>query len=1240
MDDEEKAEAVRARNAFANLSGDAVSRYELIGDAKETNGLYFLYDGKGNLTEKQYVFCATGLMDFSWLEKIGVNCGLKVGVIGAYNSFEEAWEVGLGAKFTVSSGREWMVIGRIGFKSGKLNTISLEVNSEIPIGPVVFTRIKIGVTGMADNVQTYSPGLGVAFGPEINFGALVSPVAKVLGLKVGSFRVVEVDVSGDVSSDFNDVNLSVEGKLFGLLEIKGGWKRENGNYNEISLSVGTKNSATFNFCVSGSVGWSSDQLTVKGSFDGSFKWDFTALGVTWVGVNVGGGISVVYNQIDTRKTLSVAVNGRAQVKVAFIKVGVNVSKSWFFDLSSNRGYDCINTGLESAERPGYVGERVPLRDGNVAPAAEFDGERLGSYSWTATDFAAAGKMYITVAAQYSLSDVEWVLYDANGNAYTSENAEGVVEVEKVSYSQLELSVENPVQGVWTMDVYGSKKWNGEVLIYAEAGDPIETDLRIVALDKTSVTVEYQAHATGENYLAALYIERADQPEDEYEGIILDYLLATEGDGYRQVTVNLPEDIQGGEYRFYIMAQSTNSSEIAYSAKTEAVEVMRRTADLNVTDCHVELQADNPQQAKVFFTVNNLGIEDAHDFLVEILLGDSEINLEDDLVVNSSRISLAAGTSQEFELSLDIPEDYLGEMAVMSIRLDQEKKIDEGIFEHDNAYVKTLSFARLDATSTTKTIKWKAVGGAVSYDLEYAIERNWGNDVLIRGLAGTSTKIELAPGCYGFRIIPHDANGEIIEEGIQEWNGDFKFSDSYGLTLNAGEKTASTEVFALLDGFYDWSNIDLGNFSGTLMLNEVDGKREGVDQKQASIKIVNGKAKKSSVPTDLLLETGLYYFTAKSTKSSSADTALSFSLSGDLLPNEDASRNLLSLPDNVDENGAFAETLNGWIDRLGTSDTWEYLVEDAGELCLSVNSPETLQGSLTIDLYVQNDFDNNYTKQESFLVGPKTTDPILLEDYLINNNFYLEVHGASTKKNAGTQSIDYSLDLGFQSFEAKPVVEDFLLSTSEKNRVDGWVGYGNPEDVFLLQVGDEDSGSYKFSLSGDAREAYLRIYSITGKQLKSVRLNQKGTASLADVTLYSGDYLVEVTSQDKDGNVNNTDYTLTVKKNNTFDVISGDSVAEVDEVARREKLIYTLDVQTTGRYDFSDLTSAGLKVLFYEAKTNGQLARISVRSNMVNLSDVELTYMKVYNPKAGWGEATIGLDEENRKITYSTLAMGR
>ena len=107
-------------------------------------------------------------------------------------------------------------------------------------------------------------------------------------------------------------------------------------------------------------------------------------------------------------------------------------------------------------------------------------------------------------------------------------------------------------------------------------------MRIVSLDKKSVTVEYLAHATGDHYLAALYMERANQPADQYEGRILDYLSATEGDEYRKATFDLPEDIQGGMYRFYVMAQSTNCAEVAYSAKTEAVNIQIRTASLKVT----------------------------------------------------------------------------------------------------------------------------------------------------------------------------------------------------------------------------------------------------------------------------------------------------------------------------------------------------------------------------------------------------------------------------------------------------------------------------------------------------------------------------------------------------------------------------------------------------------------------------------------------------------------------------------
>ena len=563
MDDDEKEEAARTRNKFYTETGDTIRIYDLNDDCKDTNGLYFMFDTEGNETEKQYVFTATGLMDFSWLKKIGVNCGLKVGVIGAYSSFEDAWEVGLGVKLTAVSGVEWMVVGRAGFLNGQFNSFAFTVKGEISIGPVVLTQVKFGVSGLAENVQTYSPGLAVGFGPEINFKDLISPVAKVLGLKVGAFRVAEVGVFGDIDSDFQNISLSVEGTLLGLLEIKGGWKRINGNYNEISISVGTQNSSTFNFSISGSVTWCENQLSIRGSLSGSFKWDFTALGITWVGVNVGGGISVVYNQAYSQKTLSVSVSGRAEVKVAFVKVGVNVSKSWFFNLSSRSEelYCCSNTLLAEAT-PGEATRSVIYAPDKM----DISGDMLRSYSWVATDLAAEGRMYITVAAQYALTDMEWILYGPDGSIYTSNDISETVMVKHISYSQLELSVDNASIGDWVLDVYGSHYRNGEILIYAEAGDPVETGVRILSVDKTSVTLEYQAHATGDNFLIGLYMERADGPADEYDGTILDYLDATVGDEYRQVTIDLPEDVQGGRYQFYIMAQSTNCAEIAYSQK--------------------------------------------------------------------------------------------------------------------------------------------------------------------------------------------------------------------------------------------------------------------------------------------------------------------------------------------------------------------------------------------------------------------------------------------------------------------------------------------------------------------------------------------------------------------------------------------------------------------------------------------------------------------------------------------------
>lgn len=1224
--EEERQEAMRDRNKFYNLSGDTILRNDFIGEAGANNGMYFLFDRDNNLQEKKYVFTATGLLDLDWLKKIGVNCGLKIGAIGAYNEFKSEWEVGLGVKFTVPSGTEWLAVGRVGFKSGRLNNISLEVKGEIPAGPVVFTQIKMGVSGLAESVQTYAPGLGVAFGPQIDINALSSKFAKMIGLKTGKFRVAEVGASGEIASDFQNMSLSVEGTFLGLLEIKGGWKREDGKH-EITLSVGTKQSETFNFRISGSACWGDGNLTVKGSLDGSFKWDFTALDITWVGVNVGGGVSVVYNQTDSKKTLSVMANGRATVKVGFIKFGVNVSNSWFIDLSS-RGLaqTCANTRLQDASSGAKRSLRAAAK-GNDTPE-NIQGEKIGSYSWTSTELAEQGRTYITLAVKHSLVELQWVLYGADGSVYTSEDLGKPIKVKQVSFSQLELTVDCAAQGDWKLDVYGSRKRNGEVLMYAEAGDPVETDVRIVSMDRQSVTVEYRAHATGEQYLAALYMQRADRPDDEYEGMILDYLEATEGDEYRKVTIDLPEEVQGGKYKLYVMAQSTNCAEVACSAKTEEVEIAVRTASLKVTDYRVEFQSADLQTAAVFCTVSNVGSVDSGDFTVEVLLGDSEIGTDDDLVLTSTTISLAAGDSRDLQLTAFVPEEYIGKHAVMSVRLDLANAVDEGIFEADNIAMKRLAPTVSDSEKG-KIVAWEAVEGAISYDLEYAVEEDWDDSAVLHGFTENVISLDLAAGHYTFRVTPYDAEGNAIEPGIQEWDSAILFSSVFDLLLKPESESVSTDRFELLDGFYGWTDIDFGDFTGTLTLYQVEGTRRGHDDAIMIADVVNGEVMPGPATDDILLDSGLYYFTAAGSWNGTT-TELTLSLFGDLFPDFGPERGVVSLPDSVDEKGCYSETLEGWGGAFDEAEIWEFLLEDAGELSLSVNGAETITGTLVVDLFVQTSANGQYQRAKTFTVDASSSGT-LLDNFIVTNNFYVRVGARDNGK--GNDNSEYSLDLNFTAFDDDPLDEGkwFLSAGKDPVQVEGWVGYRKASDTYLLTVGIGCAGRYDFNFTGDAAEAVLNIRSVSGRLIKSVALNKQGEAVLTDFELYSGDYLVEIDSRNNAFVGNNTNYTLTVSQKEAFDVISESNFAEVQSAERGEKLFFALDIQESSPYDVSELQNAGLAVWLQEVTGRGNLGPAKLCQEAVDLAWDIPAYMTVCNYDSAWGDTRIGLDSENHKF---------
>ncbi|MBQ7696426.1 MAG: T9SS type A sorting domain-containing protein [Lentisphaeria bacterium] len=197
-----------------------------------------------------------------------------------------------------------------------------------------------------------------------------------------------------------------------------------------------------------------------------------------------------------------------------------------------------------------------------------------------------------------------------------------------------------------------------------------------------------------------------------------------------------------------------------------------------------------------------------------------------------------------------------------------------------------------------------------------------------------------------------------------------------------------------------------------------------------------------------------------------------------------------------------------------------------------------------------------------------------------------------------------------------------------------MGYLKTSDTYLLTVDSDCAGRYDFSLTGDAQEATLNVRSISGKLVKSAVLNAGGNILISDLDLYTGDYLVEIDSRNDVRIENNTRYTLTVARNESFELISATDSAEVDHAEQGEKLLFALEVPESGIYDVTELQGAGLTVWFQETDADGRLGASKLRPEWVELEWDVPGYMTVCNSTSAWGDAIIGLDSEKHKFVLS------
>ena len=239
---------------------------------------------------------------------------------------------------------------------------------------------------------------------------------------------------------------------------------------------------------------------------------------------------------------------------------------------------------------------------------------------------------------------------------------------------------------------------------------------------------------------------------------------------------------------------------------------------------------------------------------------------------------------------------------------------------------------------------------------------------------------------------------------------------------------------------------------------------------------------------------------------------------------------------------------------------------------------------------------------------------------------------------GEHNSEYSLNLEFTAFDDSELDDGewFLSAGQDPILVNGWVGYRKSSETYLLTVEEGFAGKYDIRLTGDAGEATLNIRALSGKLIKSLTLNGEGVALISNFELYSGDYLVEIDSRNDVWQNNNTNYSLSVNRNEAFNFISENDPAEVRAAEQGEKLFFEVAIGESGVYDVSDLREAGLTVWFQEATDNGILSAAKLRPDWVSLDWDVPCYMTICNNTSAWGDTLISLDSENHKFVLSSI----
>ena len=418
----------------------------------------------------------------------------------------------------------------------------------------------------------------------------------------------------------------------------------------------------------------------------------------------------------------------------------------------------------------------------------------------------------------------------------------------------------------------------------------------------------------------------------------------------------------------------------------------------------------------------------------------------------------------------------------------------------------------------------------------------------RGDSASINDILLDTGTYYVEVLSGD-------------KGNGKYNTGYDLNITGTYFTAASDdnSFAAaaaydLDGggasgwvgfgdAYDYYTFDVtkaGTFDFSLLGDDRNAKLTvyAYDETRDRYKKLKGTSLKSGTADieNLLLDTGTYYVEVMSADKGRGkkNTDYDLDVTADYFPVA-SDDNSFAAATAYDLEGGGA---NGFVGFGDAQDVYTFTIDQAGTFGFELAG---LDSKTSFNIYSEYDR-NGVTKYKKLKGTSARGDSASINNILLEaGTYYVEV--LSGDKGKGKYNTKYDLNITGDYFPEETVANEFdfrkgvgnpvdlVLNGDADGSADGWVGFGDAQDVYKFTVDDE--GTFDISLTGLSSKVSFKLYSeydsrgtTKYKRLKSAS-SRGDDISLDDLLLQAGNYYVEIISGDKGKGKYNTEYDLNI-----------------------------------------------------------------------------------------------------------------